>query len=176
MQTTTLGELRTSIAGRADLPVLSATTFITQAEMDRWINQSARRLMNMLIEAHGEGHFEKTQTITTTANQDYEEISGDADAPHGNDIYRVLYLRVTLDGTRIDMKRSNAEGVDLEDPSNNFAWTLAYPPRWHFREHMDQRFVWSRTPLDAHTVTIHLLRVSRLQLGACSAQRDVRCG
>jgi len=111
--------------------------------------------MNFLIEAHGEGHFETTQTISTTVDQDYTTVADPAAAADLVDIYRVLYLRVTLDGTRIDMKRSNAEGVDLEDPNNNFAWTLSYPPRWHFREHLDQRFIWSRTPQDVHVVTVH---------------------
>lgn len=154
MESVTLGELRNGIKDRAELPTLTATTFITSAEMQRWINQSAKRLMALMISAYGEGHFVTQQTLTTTADQQYSVLPVSPSSV-ATDMFRIIGLRVTLDGTRVQLMRAEAELIDTEDDSNQFAWTLAYPPRWQFRELLDQRFLWSRTPQDAHVVTIH---------------------
>ena len=154
-------DVESAIIDRADLPPLTTVSFITRLQMTRWINQSARSLMGMLIDAYGEGHFATSQEIETVADQQYSVLppSGatESDFPHGQptDMYRILFLRVTLDGTRVDLMRSTAEFVDMEDDNDTVAWTLAFPPRWHFREYLDQRFLWSRTPQGVFTVTVH---------------------
>ena len=154
MQITNLTALLAGVSERADLPTLTTSSFITKPQMERWLNQSARRLMSVLISAHGEGHFETTQTLSTTADQDYSRptVSGSASA---TDIYRVTGLRVTIDGHRLRLRRASAAEIDMEDDNSGNGWTVARPPKWVFREHTEQRFVWTRTPTAVHAVKIH---------------------
>lgn len=154
MQAISLSDMLDALEDRADLPTLSTSTFITRGMATRWLNESGKKLMGKLVEAYGEGHFATTQSINTIANQDYAEIPASASAAI-TDMYRVLTLRVTLNGERVDLERADMGDIDMESDNTAQGWSLARRPKWDFREFADQRFVWSRTPTAVHAVKVH---------------------
>lgn len=154
MQAISLGDMLDALEDRADLPTLSTSTFITRAMATRWLNESGRKLMGKLVEAYGEGHFATTQTISTVADQDYVALPA-SETPVITDMYRVLGLRVTLNSERVDLDRADLGDIDMESDNTAQGWTVGRRPKWDFREYIDQRFVWTRTPTAVHTVTVH---------------------
>lgn len=153
MQSTSLADLLTSVSDRADLPVLTTTTFITKAQMVRWLNQSGRRLAGILIESHGEGHFETTQNENTVVDQDYVSLSSYSASE--TDIFRITGVRVTIDGERLRLQRAQGTEIDMEDDNTDNGWTVGRPPKWVFREYENQKMLWTRTPKAVHAVKIH---------------------
>ena len=59
---TTLAELRTRARSRADMP---GTNFITNAEIDVWINEGIQRIHDKLVEAYAGDYMESKSDFTT---------------------------------------------------------------------------------------------------------------
>lgn len=64
-RTVTLSQLRTDVVEQADLVDVDTTTFITTTVMNRWIVQSSRRFIGMLLGAYGDRYFESLHEFST---------------------------------------------------------------------------------------------------------------
>lgn len=154
MNFVSLSELLAAVSDRADLPTLSTSTFITKAQMTRWLNQSGRRLAGKLVATYGAGHFETTQDVNTVAGQDYTNFPSSGSTAE-TDVFQMLFARVTLDGARVRLHQASESEIDWQDPSDTAGWTVGRKPAWEFREYADQRLLWSVTPQAVHAVTVH---------------------
>lgn len=139
-RTRTLAELRSDVESRADQPTSSASTFVTETEMNRWINQSVRRFVGLLVRSYGEPYWHKTDTINVVANTDSYDLP--------SDFYQLLYLRVDIDGCRTHIRRASIDDIDT-DPDWEPDWRER-PPRYRLLGSK----IWFTTPRSSHTVTI----------------------
>lgn len=65
-----LSQLRADAVSQADLVSVGADTFITTTELDRWIVQSSRRWLGMLLGSSGtDRYLENTNTVSVVAGQ-----------------------------------------------------------------------------------------------------------
>lgn len=64
-RTVTLQQIREDVIDDADLGVVNDTTFITTSRLNRWINQSLRRFIGMLLGGPGDRYFESPHQFHT---------------------------------------------------------------------------------------------------------------
>lgn len=79
----TRAQLRTEVLQRADM---ENTSFVTDAELNRYINESISELYDLIIEAAGQEYFLDTYTFNTVANQDTYPLPSDFYMMKGVDI------------------------------------------------------------------------------------------
>jgi hypothetical protein len=95
-RTRTLAELRTDVEERADLPPSTSATFIKVATMNRWINQSIRRFMQLVMQAYGDHYFvsgEIGQLLPIQAGVDTYSLPAD--------FISLLYVRLQISDSQI---------------------------------------------------------------------------
>jgi hypothetical protein len=113
-RTRTLAELRTDVEERADLPVSTSTTFIKQAALNRFINQSIRRFMQFVMQAYGDNHFiseELGQLVLVQPDQDMY--------PLPPDFISLVYVRLQLGaGQFVPLERMDMDRVMVAHQAN----------------------------------------------------------
>lgn len=82
LETITLLSLRDQAKDMADM---QNTTFVSDTEWDRYINQGVRELYDLLLEAHGQEYFLKTFEITLTPPTNVYTLPDDLHAVKGVD-------------------------------------------------------------------------------------------
>lgn len=88
----TLGDMRSDVRLRADMP---GNQFVTDSEINEYLNQSLAELYDMLIAARGQEYYIATQTITTSAATETYALP----ATH----YETLYVELDYSGSRVRM-------------------------------------------------------------------------
>lgn len=115
-QTVTLATVRTLVRQRTDTV---NTTFVTDTELNGWINDSASELWDLLVEAYGEDYYTTVTDITTTANQEFITI------PTG--VYQVKgvysYILQGSDRVRAPLYRSSL--VDMLTDQRTPGWSVS---------------------------------------------------
>lgn len=102
---TTLANIRTAAAQRADQPTPTATTFVSLTEYLTLINASCQNLWDKLIEAYGEDYEVATAfSVTTDGANDHFALA--------TDFYRLLGVDLLVSGTGassiwVSLKRFN---------------------------------------------------------------------
>jgi hypothetical protein len=84
----TLGQMRSDVRLRADLV---GNQFVSDSELNEYINQSLAELYDRLVGARGQEYYAKEQTITTTGVEGYALPA---------DHYTTLYVELDDGGTR----------------------------------------------------------------------------
>lgn len=84
----TLAELRTAVRERADMV---ASQFVTDAELNRWINSSAAELYDLLVQKYGADYF-----VTLPAPSYVIETSGQVVLP--SEFYKLLGVDLKAGG------------------------------------------------------------------------------
>lgn len=98
-RTRTLAELRNDVATEADIAPLTGSSFVTSAHVDRYINQSIRALVDLVLTAGGEQPYESSTTISTVAGQAQYALPAD--------FYRLTLASVTIDGISRPMPKAD---------------------------------------------------------------------
>lgn len=110
-QNVTLATVRTLVRQRTDTV---NTTFVTDAELNSWINDSASELWDLLTQAYGEDYYTVPTDITTTPNQEWVTI------PTGVYQVRGVYSYVVQgsDRVRVELDRASLKDMlsDLRSP------------------------------------------------------------
>jgi hypothetical protein len=88
----TLLQLRTQARQRADM---EESTFVTDAELNSYINGSIAELHDMMVQSYGEDYFVKTSTFNTTAGTDNYSL---ASIITDNDFYKVRGVDAKVGG------------------------------------------------------------------------------
>lgn len=139
--TRTLAEIIDDVEFRADLPTTGADTFVTLTQMRVLVNQSLRRFVGLLVRAYGAAYLHKTSTISV--------VNGTASYALPSDFYQLMYLRVTIDGNRLDIDRAGIDHIDM-DPQAEPDWTEVHP-RYRL---LGSKIHFTPTPRADRTVTI----------------------
>src|SRR5689334_5732180 len=74
MRTRTLAQLRDDVRARADM---RNSTFITDADINEYINQSIAVLYGKLVGVKGQDYFEKSSSFTTTQGSTLYNLPSD---------------------------------------------------------------------------------------------------
>jgi hypothetical protein len=140
-RTVTLSQLRTDAADRLDVPAFSASTFVSQTTIDRWINQSIRRFAGMLIDASGEDYYSKTATIAT--------VNGTASYALPTDYVHTILMRVNLGGTDHKIGKASIDVVGTYATVTS-GWSEALIPAYRI---LGGNIEFVPTPRAVHSVT-----------------------
>lgn len=140
-RTRTLSELRGDVEDAADLPASGSNTFVTTSMLNRWINQSVRRYMALLVRAYGQDFFRTTSSISI--------VSGTTEYDLPSDFYQLLYVRAEISGNRMALVRSSIDSIDIEDHASG--WDVTRLPRYRL---LGNKIVFTLEPTGAHTVDL----------------------
>ena len=140
---TTLAQLRTNARSRADMP---STTFVTNAELNVWINEGLAIVHDKLVAAYGGDYLESSASFTTDGSEyldlpnDFYKLQG-LDLVDGNTTYtlqpfvgneRNMYSNQTVSAWP-SLPRYKFSGADrirlLPAPVTGLSGTLWYIPR-----------------------------------------------
>jgi len=91
----TLGQLRNDVRQRADLV---SSSYITDGELNEYINQSATDLYDELVSARGQPYYQKKVTFVTVGGQ--ENYALDTIAP---DFYQLIQMECQLGSYAVPM-------------------------------------------------------------------------
>lgn len=139
MLTRTDANLIADVRLRSDL---GASTFRTDAQIRRYLNEANRQLTMKLIALYGQDYLHKTGTINTAASQASNDLPADC--------FQAKWFRVTLDGERINIPRASTEDMDVETDSQGWA-AYGAQPKHRLQE---EKVLWVPTPTAVHVVTI----------------------
>lgn len=141
-RTRTLTELLGDVADRLDVPSFTTSTFVSSTTVTRWLNQSIRRLGQMMINAYGSDYFAKSGTINV--------VSGTTSYALPSDYYQSLYMRVTLNGDIYNIRHADLDNLAI-DAAGNYGWTnTGMRPVYRVQ---GANIVFAPTPLASYTVT-----------------------
>lgn len=100
-QTRTLLEMRTEARQRAEM---ENSTFVTDAELTRYINTAANKLYGKLVAARGDAYYATTATTVT--------VAGTATVALPSAFYKLLLPQVTVSGVPRTLRRLDLEMVE----------------------------------------------------------------
>lgn len=100
-RTVSLLEMREDVVEQCDLPTPSASTFITTSRLNRWIAQSTRRFIGMLLSCLGDRYFE--------APHDFDTEVGTAQYDLPDDFYQLFSVAVLWDGNMMPIHPATAD-------------------------------------------------------------------
>lgn len=89
----TLAEMRSDVRLRADLV---GNTFVTDAEIDEYLNQSIAELYDLLVSARGQEYYVTRWSFTTAANTELYALPADH--------FEVLYVETFVNNQRLRMR------------------------------------------------------------------------
>lgn len=91
-RTRTLGDLRSDVRQRADMV---SSQFVTDSEVNEYINQSIAELYDLLIATRGMDFYEKLQSFTT--------VGGTSQYPLASDFYQLVRIEAVLSGFSVPL-------------------------------------------------------------------------
>lgn len=152
MRTTTLANLRAEVRQRADI---ENDPHITDAEVNRFVNQSGAALHAMCVD-YDEGYFLTSNTITTISGTDAYVLSNTAEVGFPN-FYKLLHVEVQINGIWRVLDRWTFERRTLY--LNATSWGAQQVPL-SYRLSFDNstklpRLTFSPIPDGAYTVTVY---------------------
>lgn len=123
-RTRTLSNLRSDVRQRADM---ENTTFVTDAEVTEYINQSIADLRDLLIEHQGPEHFMSSSTAITTA-------SGTASYALPADFYEMVAVRVDVGGpSKLVALPYSIDEHDVDTSAGDWGWHRTSEGRIRYR-------------------------------------------
>lgn len=137
-----LSELRTKARERADMV---GSNFVTDSELNGYINASAAELYDMLVDARGLWYYGTEATVATVADTKTSSLAAS--------FYKLIGMEVTLGGVTIPIKRLNwTEGTRYRNAAGGWAggWSNGTDIRYELAA---GSVYWFPTPKAAHTVT-----------------------
>lgn len=115
----TLGSLRADARERADMV---NSLFITDANFNEFINQSAARLYNKLVKARGQAYYQSSYVITTTTATTYTLPS---------DFYQLQLVQINFGGRKQTMRPfmlKDSSRWSEASPQAGYQVTIRYTP------------------------------------------------
>lgn len=115
-QTVTLSAVRTLVRQRTDT---ENTTFVSDTELNSYINDSASELWDLLIQAYGEDYFTTSTDIATTPNQEYISI------PTG--VYQIkgVFSYTTTGSDRVRAPLTRQTLTDMLSDQRSPGWSVS---------------------------------------------------
>lgn len=110
MRTRTLAQLREDVRQRADFPAFGSETFVTTDTVNRWINQSVRRFVGLLVRSYGASYYAASSSFATAPGVDSYALP--------SDMYQLLAVRMDAPGHgRREVPRASMGDIDrTQDP------------------------------------------------------------
>ncbi len=141
----TVADMKEDISDLLDVPPFSASTFVSDATILRWLNQAAFRYVSMLIRAYGEDYFSSKDTFDTVAQQDAYDLP--------DDYYQTQFLRTEIAGTTWKIRRGSRESID-QSRRGQPGWSIGYGPVYRI---IGNQLVFAPVPLSQHEVRHHYI-------------------
>ncbi len=142
MSVVTLADLIVRVRDRADA---TYSTFVTDTEITRYLNESWRALYDIIIaRSWGQDYFSTVDTFVTVAGTDLYYVP--------TDFYRLLGLDAAIGGSigSVTLERFPFK----ERTSDTSSWSCATLPRYRFRA----KQIWFvPAPDGVYTITIHYI-------------------
>jgi hypothetical protein len=138
--TRTALQLATDARNRADQKI---GAFRDNATVYRYLSESCRSLVSKLITDYQETYWAKVVSAFTTANIINTAIPAD--------VWKVIFLRVTLGDTRDKIDLAAIDDIDNEASSLG-GWSEDQWPRCRL---MSNSFYWTPIPRAVHTVSVY---------------------
>lgn len=135
------GALKEAVRLRYDLPAYGTNTYVSSDNISRTVNDSLQAFYAMLMEAYGEGYFERYDDLST---QPGVELTS---TPVGFfKTVRVLWLR----GPNYVVSVKRAQPEDMRLSAFVYDWTQVFP-----RYRLDGSTLhWLPTPLQAYPIRL----------------------
>lgn len=115
---TTLAQLRTNARSRADMP---STTFVTNAELNTWLNEGIAIVHDKLVAAYSGDYLESSASFTTDGSE-YLDLP--------NDFYKLIGLDLGVGGTTYTLQPFETAERSIYANSSFTAWPDI--PRYKF--------------------------------------------
>ncbi len=115
---TTLSQLRTNARSRADMP---STTFVTNAELNTWLNEGIAIVHDKLVAAYGGDYLESTASFTTDGSE-YLDLP--------NDFYKLQGIDLVNGGTTYTLQPFTGSERNLYANLHSAAWPTL--PKYKF--------------------------------------------
>lgn len=109
--TVTLASLRTQVRQRADMV---HSQFVTDAELNTWINSSHRELRDLLVQAYGEDYYAAEKSYATDGVSDTLALPGD--------FYKLLGVDLLDGGRWRTLRRFNFSERNQNRETDGAAW------------------------------------------------------
>lgn len=155
MITRTDAQLISEVRDRSDL---GDSTFRTDAQIRRYINEANRQLTAKLLAIHGADYLTTSDTIAVSAGTALYNLP--------TDCFKAKFFRVTINGVRRNIPRATTDDIDVDNDSVGWE-TYSSEPR--HRVMGDQvRFI--PTPQASYTVTVHYIHTATAFEGADDSQ------
>jgi hypothetical protein len=138
--TRTAAQLCEDLRYRADHLVGS---FRDNARLRRYLSESCRSLVSQLVNEYEELYWCDEATVTTIADTQMSSLPVDA--------WKVVMMRVTLDGQRRAIAKAPVDAIDVEASSVGGWGGGGRVPRYRI---IGRRIYWTPTPRAAHEVTL----------------------
>lgn len=114
-QSITIADIRTLVRQRTDTV---NTTFVTDAELNNWISDSAAELWDLLVDAYGEDYFTVSDDLVTTPNSEQVVI------PDGVYKLRELYYYTLQGSDRIRVRLPRVSFTDMMTDQRSPGWSV----------------------------------------------------
>lgn len=99
---------------------MESSQFVTDAELNRYIDQACKELYDKLIDARGERYYVTTITTATTAGQSFVQLPAD--------FYQLINVRLNVNGSWVTLE--HYENIDLDVMLNAVTSAPTYPIRY----------------------------------------------
>lgn len=115
----TLGDMRSDVRLRADLV---GNQFVSDSELNEYINQSLAELYDKLVAAHGQEYYVKQDVVTTVQAQELYTLP--------TDHYETIYVELDDGSTRFRLpsysmhERARIIGTNVNNPGRPIAFRL----------------------------------------------------
>lgn len=146
----TLLQLRTDVRQRCDIE--NDTGHISDAELNRYINQSVTRLRDRLVRLRGESYFREDVLLTTTA--------GAATTPLPADFYKLIGLDWQIGGGEFQILRALEFEERWRYSGAPVGWSRGAPVRYSLE--LSNLVRWFPTPTTLETVTLWYVQTPTL--------------
>jgi len=144
-RTFTLPSIRTQVRQRADMQSTAAQLFITDSEINTYINQSYTELYDLLISSGGQEYYLNQAVIPTGGNIDTYDLP--------NDFYRLLGVDANINGNQaVTLRPFNFNERNLYRSVYAGGWGVGYNLR--YRIHGGLRIQFIPAPLNNINITL----------------------
>jgi len=156
--TRTAALLTTDVRNRTDH---ISGSFRDDATIRQYLTESCRSLVMNLLSDYDELYWAQEAYVQTVADQQYTDLAGALaaaasptleDSMGGWNVWKIVMLRVTIDGIRDRIPESGLNSIDREGDSIG-GWGNVWPK---YRL-IGSRFYWAPTPRAVHDVTVYFV-------------------
>jgi hypothetical protein len=130
--------METDARRRADM---IGSSFRTSEAIRHYLSESCRVLVGKLVDLYGEDYYSESTTVSTAASTPSTALPTGA--------WKLLKLRVTLNGERVTIDRASVD--DLDSEGTYTGWLGGVLPTYRQR---GSNLVWFPVPTAVHVVTL----------------------